>query len=497
MDDLSRILQGMEHLRSAKSNGSLEASFKLADILMTTKYGIDIKTGNGMQYVQDAADAGYVEAQRYFGAARLNGKIDGICDEAVGLEYMTRAADAGHMSAICDLGVYLLLNEQEVDRALGMIRHAAEADDPYGKFNLGVETIKGGHGITKDPEIGERLIKASLESNDPEILYYAARIYLSGTYGLPQNFEQGLTYLRQSAEGGNEYALEFLEIFEGNNAQQQPQRRQVRRAPRRRPVAAGARQRSEIGRAQQKVQEEAEKRRKEAQKRQTKLRKRQLETDVKESPVTPAWPTEEPDTTNRDARRSAKEKLEKEKERAEAHAGRSKGKKHEAPGGKKEKDGQLEKTADREPYYLEPRDYALFMQLWQPKNATSTYEFKARDLTQYKDDITLSSAQVDKIMGLFGGHIDKARGRGSHSFGDITLSAIMGQNTLHIEGQMFPLEDVQQTRAGVTLSGDRVQPYHVRKLRAALASLGLYPHNVVSVAEGDGLSNAGKGKEMA
>lgn len=93
-------------------------------------------------------------------------------DHGVARETFTACADAGYTAAMTwmsQLDNNGLAGPYDPDAAADWSRRAAEAGDPIGKFNHGLDLIRG-YGVTRDEAAGRRLIDEAAEAGNSAAL---------------------------------------------------------------------------------------------------------------------------------------------------------------------------------------------------------------------------------------------------------------------------------------------------------------------------------------
>lgn len=159
-------------------------------------------------------------------------------------EELERTASAGNPLACCQLARLILSDEkvqpQEAEKALGHLRKAAEARNPFAAYFLGklyekghhvpqnaAETVRlytlsaehgnifaayrlgklylGGDGVLKDVESAIRWLTFAADRKNPFAQYALSIVYLKGS-DVSKDTAKGVEYLKQAADQGNQLA---------------------------------------------------------------------------------------------------------------------------------------------------------------------------------------------------------------------------------------------------------------------------------------------------
>lgn len=136
-------------------------------------------------------------------------------DETRAKEYFENAATVGNSFACYQLAKLILADEaappQEVEKALGYLRQAVEAENPYAAYFLGKLYEKGQH-IPQNTAEAVRLYTLSAEQDNDFAAYRLGKLYLGGE-GILKDVEAAIRWLTFAADRKNpfaEYALGVL-----------------------------------------------------------------------------------------------------------------------------------------------------------------------------------------------------------------------------------------------------------------------------------------------
>lgn len=177
------------------------------------------RPGNGRYYLEQAANAGHVEAIRDLGYYLMDGTwIEQ--DLVKGEEWLQKAVDLGNESALSNLAYFYLLGKTHVvdkEKGLRLLQEGVEADNAAVLNHYGWRLVSGSH-VVKDVSKGIEYLRRSVEKG---YSYAAANLgdYLvCGSYGIQKDPVEGERLLRLAIDDGNAFAMYCLayEILNGN-----------------------------------------------------------------------------------------------------------------------------------------------------------------------------------------------------------------------------------------------------------------------------------------
>ena len=142
-------------------------------------------------------------------------------NEARAKEYFEKAASVGNTFACYQLAKLILSDEkaspQDVEKALGYLSKAVEAENPYAAYFLGKLYEKGQH-VPQNISEAVRLYTLSAEQDNDFAAYRLGKLYLGGE-GILKDVESAVRWLIFAADRKNqfaEYALGIL-YFKGED----------------------------------------------------------------------------------------------------------------------------------------------------------------------------------------------------------------------------------------------------------------------------------------
>ncbi|KAH3766186.1 sel1 repeat family protein [Pelomyxa schiedti] len=169
--------------------------------------GTDPDPVKGMQYFNEAVDAGSVEALWDIAQCYVTGR--GVeADISKSVPFLQRGADAGDPDAMYLLGNWFLCGmkgvAKDISKAVALFQKAADLGLAEACVELGELYVKG-KGVPIDEEKAIPLFLKVV--NDPKIGWQAQRnlseFYMLGTRGLQRDVKKGLSYLRKAVEKGD------------------------------------------------------------------------------------------------------------------------------------------------------------------------------------------------------------------------------------------------------------------------------------------------------
>ncbi len=124
------------------------------------------------------------------------------------MSWYTKAGSDGHARAQVGMGLILDGANQD-DEAVRWYRKAAEQNDPEGMYLLGDMYLKG-EGVTQDFAEGMTWIKRSAEAGDGNALMVYATSLERGHFGLSTDVDEARRWFEQGAANGNKAAMSRL-----------------------------------------------------------------------------------------------------------------------------------------------------------------------------------------------------------------------------------------------------------------------------------------------
>lgn len=136
-------------------------------------------------------------------------------NEAGAKEYFEKAATVGNPFACYQLAKLILADEaappQEVEKALGYLRQAVEAENPYAAYFLGKFYDKGQH-VAQNTAEAVRLYTMSAEQDNDFAAYRLGKLYLGGE-GVLKDVEAAIRWLTFAADRKNQFAEYALGVL--------------------------------------------------------------------------------------------------------------------------------------------------------------------------------------------------------------------------------------------------------------------------------------------
>jgi len=243
------IEKGFGYLCQAGVLKQADAIYELGIISLEGKYGVKKDINAGLGCLGRAAELKHEDAPYELGMIYLKGRY-GVKENIItGIKYLRQAAELKHEDGLYELGMIYLEGKYGVDKnsdeGIKYLRQAAEFEyedaaqaliqyleqagekkDAKAFYELGMIYLAGKYGIVQDTDDGVYYIKqaAALEGENEDAmlikyleqagelengyaLYELGMIYLEGKYGVRQHIEKGIKYLEQAGELENEHAL--------------------------------------------------------------------------------------------------------------------------------------------------------------------------------------------------------------------------------------------------------------------------------------------------
>lgn len=200
-------------LETAAGNGHVEAQFFLANAYDTGE-GAPQNTSQALRWYRRAADSGYVIAQRILGTRYLMG--DGVAqngDEA--LRWLVPAAEAGDPGAMSNLGFAFMTGAavpQDPAQAAKWYHMAVEHGDlPRAKTAL-AQLYLAGLGVEQDVPRAVDLLRAATDGGDPDAPLLLGRMAAKGELNDLVAPQRAVPWAMAAALEGDQAAWEWLHL---------------------------------------------------------------------------------------------------------------------------------------------------------------------------------------------------------------------------------------------------------------------------------------------
>lgn len=153
-------------------------------------------------------EEGYTIAAHQLGKSYRDG-VGSSVDQELAAEWFQKSAEAGNTCSAYALGK-LLLEKEQIPRAIHWLRQAAEQNDPCAQYRLGKLLLTGAEGVPKDIDAAIQLLKDSAAKGNQFAQYTLGKLYLLGQE-MQADRVAALRYLVQAAAQGNTYAQYFID----------------------------------------------------------------------------------------------------------------------------------------------------------------------------------------------------------------------------------------------------------------------------------------------
>lgn len=193
----------------AVENGGCDARFAVASRLLDKPGGIERAKEKALKLLEEAADAGDLDAMRTLGLQHgVGGKFGPNVKK--GLAYLRRSADRGDTAAMVDMAQYLLLQfdpnravmKKWLEESHEWLERAARKDDTDAMMELFTRHTRG-RDAEKDDEKGVSWLRSAARLNDGKALYRLAEVYAKGQFGVRRDAKEAETFLREGAALGS------------------------------------------------------------------------------------------------------------------------------------------------------------------------------------------------------------------------------------------------------------------------------------------------------
>lgn len=130
------------------------------------------------------------------------------------LEDLTAEADKGNTAAQVLLGLrYTSGPTQDMEKAVGLFKAAADKKDADGEYYMGVAYLNGAGGVPKDDAQAAAWFKRSADKNHAVAQYWYGEMLAKGRGGLKEDWKAALPYFQKAARGAVGNAIVELGIM--------------------------------------------------------------------------------------------------------------------------------------------------------------------------------------------------------------------------------------------------------------------------------------------
>ncbi len=210
LNDRDNTDESMRLLRAAAEQNDAEALFQLA-ALSSQGRGMPLSDEAAFDYMSKSAELGWAEAQYELATMYANGRGNSPDQEAA-LDWARRAAAQGHLKAQHAAAITLLrraASPEETNEGLSLLKDAAAKKHREAQMVLAGILTRGEFGMTKDESAAETILQPRAREGDNDFQFGLATLYLYGeTFVLKR--EEGMDWLRKSAEGGHKESINLL-----------------------------------------------------------------------------------------------------------------------------------------------------------------------------------------------------------------------------------------------------------------------------------------------
>jgi TPR repeat protein len=217
-DDLQRIGEGLRWLNAAADQNDTEA-LRVLSALAANGRGMEQSDKESYKYMRRAADLGSPEAQYELANMLANGR--GMPrDMEAAMIWGRKAAEQNYAPAQFALGRALVgsIEQERKNEGIDLLLKATEAGQMEALLFLGTAFGKGDFGLPKDEARAEALLLPEAEKGNADCQFVLAALYQHGDTFAERRGE-ALVWLRRAADGGNTQARKILEKGAAPSAQ--------------------------------------------------------------------------------------------------------------------------------------------------------------------------------------------------------------------------------------------------------------------------------------
>lgn len=193
--------EAVQFYQMATKGGHVEAPYHLA-IHLETGLGIKQDFTEAAHYHKIAADRGFMKAMLRYGEYLATGKAIKR-DIAEAEKYFKKATETNDPIALIQYSVLLMNGDiipKDVKRSLEYLKRACDAGSYEAKYTYGYILYEGEF-VQQDTKKGLELILEAANHGDGDAQVFMGKYLIES--GDPKNYEQGIKYLKYSAEQHN------------------------------------------------------------------------------------------------------------------------------------------------------------------------------------------------------------------------------------------------------------------------------------------------------
>ena len=208
-DDLQRIGEGLRWLNTAADQNDTEA-LRVLSALAANGRGMEQSDKEAYKYMRRAAELGSPEAQYELANMLANGRGMPRDPEAA-IIWGRKAAEQNYAPAQFALGRALVgsIEQQRKNEGIDLLLKAAEAGQMEALLFLSTALGKGDFGLAKDEARAEALLLPEAEKGNADCQFVLAALYQHGDTFAERRGE-ALVWLQRAADQGHQRALEVL-----------------------------------------------------------------------------------------------------------------------------------------------------------------------------------------------------------------------------------------------------------------------------------------------
>lgn len=205
--------KAIKYFELSQEQGNTYATYELGKIYLDQDSS-NYDAAKGISCLEAVKDDN-VYALTRLGKIYLTGIPDINPDIEKALSFLKSAAEKGYDNAQYTLGKYYMDPESDhydLKTAYGYLQSAYSQDNEFATYALG-KIYLDAESDYYDPKKGIKLL-GSIKDKNIYALAKLGNVYLWGKHpGIDQDTEKGLSYLKEAAEKGNEYAQASIDIY--------------------------------------------------------------------------------------------------------------------------------------------------------------------------------------------------------------------------------------------------------------------------------------------
>lgn len=210
--DEKSTAQGLAYIEQAADEGFVDAIYTLGNIYENGLVNDSVNMTKAAEYYQTLADNNIAAGQFKMGCLNETGYDDVAADTAKAAQYYQLATEQGHGEAMCFLGDFYrsgIFFDTDSAKAFDYYTRAHESGEEIGTYYIGRSYLEG-CGVNIDSAYAVPFLKAAAAQGVGNAAYKVADFYNYGKGGLEPNGDSAVYYYFKGHEYGSGEASNFI-----------------------------------------------------------------------------------------------------------------------------------------------------------------------------------------------------------------------------------------------------------------------------------------------